>query len=167
MLHVSETPYGYEPKAPLPPRSEQRGKTTLLLSELSVARESPLTTSDASVTQINEPTSRARVDGFFIRSLTTWAEGSADFDRNAAVTEMPDQSALVNSDRLVFLARKYARRYSKEEDARLEILTERVRAMLPRVTEEDFRCVAEIATELSNIHEENRKLLERLKRDSR
>jgi hypothetical protein len=51
----------------------------------------------------------------------------------------PTEGELANRHRVGLLAKKYVvSRLSDEDSARLEILTERVRALLPSVTPEDF-----------------------------
>lgn len=165
MPHLSETNYHFARNAPRMLLFDQDGKTTQILSEVLVRQDVRKPLDKSSVTRINAPESRTVVDGFTSKSLITCAESDAEFDANSAFNESSDPSAPVNRDRLIFLARKYARLYSKEEDARLEILTEKVRAMLPRVTKGDFQRVAKIANELSSIHEENQKLRDKLKLD--
>jgi len=54
------------------------------------------------------------------------------------------------------LAREYVSgQLSTEEEARLAIVTERVRKLIPRVTVEDFEKLEEIAKDLQIIEDEN------------
>lgn len=168
MPHLPETKYSSNRNSPFWLLLDQNGKKTLILSEISAHQDVRKTLEKSSTTRISAPESKAVVDSFFSKPWTTWAEGDAEVDANSTFGEASDPSVLANRNRLVFLARKYARHcYSKEEDARLEILTEKVRAMLPRVTKNDFQRVAEIANEFSRIHEENQKLRDKLKLDSK
>jgi len=65
----------------------------------------------------------------------------------------PAESA--NRDRLALLAREYvAGQLSTEEEARLKIVSERVRRLIPRVTSQDFEELERIATELEQIGSE-------------
>jgi hypothetical protein len=65
----------------------------------------------------------------------------------------PAESA--NRDRLALLAREYvAGQLSTEEEARLKIVSERVRRLIPRVTAQDFEELERIATELEQIGSE-------------
>ncbi len=62
----------------------------------------------------------------------------------------------VNRERLVFLSRKYAgRELSAESQARLEILRERVRRLIPRVTADDFAELERTLTDLAAIRAAN------------
>lgn len=57
-------------------------------------------------------------------------------------------------DRAVLLSRRYARRdLSAEDEARLDIATERVRVLIPRVTADDFSLVADALEDLTEIKE--------------
>jgi hypothetical protein len=61
------------------------------------------------------------------------------------------QADAVNRTRLELLARQYVNKLSPEEDARLSIVTERVRRLIPRVTVEDFETLERIAERLQRI----------------
>jgi len=59
-----------------------------------------------------------------------------------------------NTKRLKLLARKYARKaLTREEEARLEIVSERVRQLMPRVTAQDFERLEALAKEVSRLRE--------------
>lgn len=80
--------------------------------------------------------------------------------------EAPDsKSHLANEKRIKLLARKYIRTLSNEEDARLEILCERVRQLFPRATSDDFVQLEKIGTELEDLEEENKKIREKYNLD--
>ena len=69
----------------------------------------------------------------------------------------------VNRDRIELLARKYARKkLSKEDIARLEIVRERMRKLVPRVTTKDFEKLVEIAEDIKRIGDEDDRLREEL-----
>ena len=61
------------------------------------------------------------------------------------------QADAANRARLDLLARQYVSKLSPEEDARLSIVTERVRRLIPRVTVEDFEALERIAERLQRI----------------
>jgi len=69
------------------------------------------------------------------------------------------QSQLTNEERIKLLARKYIKKLSSEESARLEILCERVRRLFPRATLDDFKRLEEIGTELKDFEEENERII--------
>lgn len=61
-----------------------------------------------------------------------------------------------NRNRIELLARQYvAGQLSKEEEARLAIATERVRRLIPRVTEEDFLALEQILEDAERIEMED------------
>lgn len=163
MPDTSVTQYYHKSKTPIIVKLEQGDKTTLLVSEASISQTPHQPPRDLSVTQINEPKSRSEVDDFFSNSETTWTELYDNLSFNAAFDRALDTGVLKNKERLAFLARKYARRISKEEEARLDILTEQVRALIPRITERDYEQLADIANELSTIRQDNEHLREKLK----
>ena len=72
---------------------------------------------------------------------------------------------MANEKRIKLLARKYIRTLSNEEDARLEILCERVRQLFPRATSDDFVQLEKIGTELEDLEEENKKIREKYNLD--
>lgn len=114
------------------------------------------------ITPINESGSRSRIDELFNESQLTGDQDQELIDYEEQLSKEEEAFDIANRDRLVFLSRKYAGNYSKEDDARLEILKEKIRTMLPRVTENDFQHLANIAQELSNIHNENQNLWKEL-----
>jgi len=66
------------------------------------------------------------------------------------------QAEAANRTRLELLARLYvSKKLSPEEDARLAILTEKVRRLIPRVTAADFEQLEAIARESEAIRREN------------
>ncbi len=69
------------------------------------------------------------------------------------------QSQLTNEERIKLLARKYIKKLSSEESARLEILCERVRRLFPRATLDDFKRLEEIGIELKDFEEENERII--------
>ena len=84
-------------------------------------------------------------------SLASLSLGS-DFD-NISGEQAPEisQADAANRARLELLARQYVNKLSLEEDARLSIVTERVRRLIPRVTVEDFETLERIAERLQRI----------------
>jgi hypothetical protein len=84
-------------------------------------------------------------------SLASLSVGS-DFD-NISGEQAPEisQADAANRARLELLARQYVNKLSLEEDARLSIVTERVRRLIPRVTVEDFETLERIAERLQRI----------------
>ena len=68
-----------------------------------------------------------------------------------------------NTDRIHLLARKYAQKeLSREESDRLEIVSERVRQLIPRVTTEDFEKLEDVAQQIKKFRKESNDLLEGL-----
>ena len=77
--------------------------------------------------------------------------------------EPPEEDAVAqhNSDRLALLARKYvAKEFSDEERARLEILSERVRQLLPPATPEAYGNLADVLERVKSIRETDRQIRE-------
>lgn len=64
-----------------------------------------------------------------------------------------DQFERVNNDRIALLARKYVNKesFSDEEHARLAIVTERVRRLLPAVTSNDFERIEKFVQTVQRI----------------
>jgi len=79
------------------------------------------------------------------------------YGSGSPATLRPDSEAeLANRTRLELLARLYvSKKLSAEEDARLAIVTEKVRSLIPRVTADDFIALEEIALESEAIRKEN------------
>lgn len=78
-----------------------------------------------------------------------------DLPPAAEVLETSEADA-ANQTRLALLAREYVNKHlSQEEDARLSIVTERVRRLIPRVKVEDFEALERIAERLQNIGSED------------
>jgi hypothetical protein len=66
------------------------------------------------------------------------------------------EAEAANRTRLELLARQYVSKHlSPEEDARLSIVTEKVRRLIPRVTVEDFEALGRIAEQLNRIGSED------------
>lgn len=66
-------------------------------------------------------------------------------------------------DRIALLARQYVEgSLSREEDARLAILSEKVRRFFPRVTARDFEVLLDIVQELKDFDQRDRDRRERL-----
>ena len=64
----------------------------------------------------------------------------------------PSEADTANRIRLDLLAREYVNKHlSPEEEARLSIVTQRVRRLIPRVTIEDFEALERIAERLQRI----------------
>ena len=78
-----------------------------------------------------------------------------DVDSTEASTE--------NSKRIKLLARKYARKgLTPEENARLEIVSERVRQLMPRVTEADLEGLEKLFQEVERIREVDKDVRQKL-----
>lgn len=76
-----------------------------------------------------------------------------------------NKSHLTNEERIKLLARKYIKKLTSEENARLEILCERVRQLFPRATQDDFIQLEKIGTELKDLEEENKRIIEKYNLD--
>jgi hypothetical protein len=81
--------------------------------------------------------------------------------------EQPDVDPLTKAteDRVQLLARKYVAKdkFSDEESARLAIVTERVRKLLPAVTTQEFEALEQVLTSLRDISKANANLRDRLR----
>jgi hypothetical protein len=119
----------------------------------------------AATTQIMNPSYLALNDYVLIsRDMTGASEeevlrGTEMLSEEAA-RELPSQpmgdAEIANRDRLELLARSYvAGKLSAEEDARLAIVTERVRRLIPRVTVDDFERLREMAEDVRRIEAED------------
>lgn len=74
--------------------------------------------------------------------------------RNVEPAAPSDKAITENSRRLQLLARKYARKgLTSEEQARLDIVTERVRQLMPRVMATDLEKLEELAQRAARIRE--------------
>lgn len=70
----------------------------------------------------------------------------------APISAAVNEGGRASNDRLVLLARKYAqKRFPMEDEARLMLLTEKLRRMVPRVTEDDLDKLSEIASFLESL----------------
>lgn len=129
----------------------------------------------AATTQILNPTYLALNDHVLIsRNMTGASEeeivGETETQLNTEegpISEVSPPSIgvaeIANRDRLELLARAYvAGKLSPEEDARLAIVTERVRRLIPRVTAEDFEQLQLMAEELGRIETEDNQRRHRL-----
>jgi len=85
-------------------------------------------------------------------------DGILVFDEEMPANKSPGMSdaEIANRDRLELLARAYvAGQLSNEEQARLTIVTERVRRLIPRVTVADFERLEQIAGDVERIGSED------------
>jgi len=65
----------------------------------------------------------------------------------------------VNRERIELLARKHtAEDLSSEDEKHLEVLTERVRRLVPQVTEQDWQAVEDISARLGDIEDRTRRI---------
>ena len=123
----------------------------------------------------NEP-SHVDVDAWFMQlwgqvtPLTEEASQFGSFTIFRPEQKMPGPgpvAEMVNADRLTLLARKYAMsdKFSTEGDARLSILTERLRRLIPAVTEKEVEFLEEVAGELDRISESENEIRRRLDAD--
>jgi uncharacterized protein YPO0396 len=76
-----------------------------------------------------------------------------------------NKTHLPNEERIKLLARKYIKKLSNEENARLEMLRERVRQLFPRATADDFAQLEKIGAELKDLEEENKRVEEKYNLD--
>lgn len=100
-----------------------------------------------------EPTTGGTLTVQEIRSAvaTEWSEFSG---RRSSVNDAAaccDQELKAAQDRAVLLARKYVRKSIPEDDARRTLLTERLRQLVPRVTDEDLDRLVEIGSFLNDL----------------
>jgi len=137
-------------------------KVTVLLSEVTVPSKQPRTVSDPSLTSINIADWATILDRLFARQGQTGIENELDLTVRDAEGERPDPSESTNNERLVFLARKYAGQASREDNARLEILTQKVRGLMPRVSTSDIDRLSAIADEFADIKKAHQILREKL-----
>ena len=93
------------------------------------------------------------------RDMTALIEERRSENRPSLLSSTPPYEALqiseaeaANRARLELLARKYvSQKLSTEEEARLAIVSERVRRLIPRVTVEDFEVLANILEDAEQI----------------
>jgi hypothetical protein len=121
-------------------------------------------------TQVLNPGSFLIGDVFAARDMTgSRHEELVSVDQQIA-EEMSDEAAVeispaetANQSRLALLAREYvAGQLSTEEEARLAIVSERVRRLIPRVTLKDFEQLEAIGSELKEIESDNVELRRRI-----
>ena len=140
--------------------SEQPEGTRGLASKMAARG---ITVAAAMATQVLDPAAFPMGDLFTPHDMTGYGveevvgvepwiqESSAE---NVPVGLTPAESA--NHLKMELLAREYVSgQLSTEEEARLVIVTERVRKLIPRVTVEDFEKLEEIAKDLQIIEDEN------------
>lgn len=101
-------------------------------------------------------------DLFILGDMTGYRDEEPVTVHDKVVQTTPEEEARfsaaenANQSRLELLAREYiAGQLSKEEQARLEIVTERVRQLIPRVTVRDFEELEGIANDFKQIESEN------------
>lgn len=102
-----------------------------------------------------------------VQKTNPWS-GSINFEerQTSEINSGFDEAEITNNDRLELLARRYElKKLPAEDAARLAILTERIRLLIPRVTEKDFQILEVMANELNNIEERRLSLLRRLEDD--
>lgn len=140
--------------------SEQPEGTRGLASKMAARG---ITVAAAMATQVLDPTAFPMGDLFTAHDMTgyaveevvgvePWIQESSAEDVPVGLT--PAESA--NHLKMELLAREYVSgQLSTEEEARLVIVTERVRKLIPRVTVEDFEKLEEIAKDLQIIEDEN------------
>jgi hypothetical protein len=84
--------------------------------------------------------------------LASLSLGSEIEEGSTEQTFQSSEADAANRTRLELLARQYVSKHlSPEEDARLSIVTEKVRRLIPRVTVEDFEALGRIAERLNRI----------------
>ncbi len=97
---------------------------------------------------------------WFLQTLTPEVSLRVDIGHQTRSPVMEeDEGDRENHERLVFLSRKYAnQRFSPEANARLEILTERIRGLIPRVKPADLDTLENIAGDLARIQDSSEAL---------
>ena len=109
---------------------------------------------------------RNEVQLFESQKSNYWGSVSEQYDTDDLESNDTDQTKRADEagrDRLVLLARQYVKnRLSREEDARLAIVTETLRRLIPRVTTDDFLELESIASRVQEIGQENAKVRARL-----
>lgn len=114
----------------------------------------------ATTTQILNPAYDAINDPILTANMTGYRDEEFMPDQGVSAVPAEEESRLsaaeiANRDRLVLLARSYvAGQLSTEEEARLAIVSERVRRLIPRVTVLDFEELERIGSELERIGSE-------------
>jgi len=74
-----------------------------------------------------------------------------------------NEDAIVNDERIRLLAKKYAgASFSREDEARLDILQERILHLLPSVERRDFERLEELAAVTRRVHERHLERMDRL-----
>jgi hypothetical protein len=134
------------------PRSVERDRRITALGVLAL----PL-----ALATMGTPTTASREPFPVARDRTAFAEEAraAELPLLVPDTMFPVEEAfqiseaeMANRTRLALLARQYeASRFSIEEEARLVIVTERVRRLIPRVTVEDFEALQAILEDVEHI----------------
>lgn len=120
-----------------------------------ILSSSPMTDYFASVndmTRLNDEQRLAESANFFVPSFFSTPD-----------LPLESEAEAINRSRLELLARHYvAKKLSPEEDARLAIVTEKIRKLIPRVTIEDFERLHAIAQESEAIRVKNEERRRRL-----
>ena len=99
--------------------------------------------------------------------LVRAAELFVPFIPSALEHLLESEAEAANRARLELLARRYvAKQLSPEEDARLAILTQKIRRLIPRVTIEDFERLESMAEESEDIRIRNEERRRRLSNES-
>ena len=85
----------------------------------------------------------------FSDTVTLSLSGHSETIHEIRDDSIPDSAVTTRDKRLRLLARKYAQKeFSEEETARMEILTARLRKMVPRVDVSDFEKLEQMAQSL-------------------
>lgn len=121
--------------------------------------------------QESEGTDLTRKSALSTRMVGTITGGEVRYIKNTKIQGNEPEPSTVDAaestadNRMVLLARKYAEKdFSREEAARLEILTHKLRRLVPRVSYADFEKLESIAVYCQTVEKENEEL-ERLLSD--
>lgn len=88
---------------------------------------------------------------FIARGDVSGGAGATILDRREPLSDASDPVAEASSKRLQLLARKFAGDASREDIARIEILTGRLEALAPRTTQEDIAKLEEQVATVESI----------------
>lgn len=152
------------PANALPYAEERRIDETPLLSDRWLS-SSRVVTETGVLAQIPSTSWRAASASALLSEGAEELVNATDVSRPQAIAPvLRDDSALdsVNSVRLQLLARKYAQQQlPREQEARLEIATQKVLQLIPSATEEDYAAIEELMSKAA-VHRTNRESARRL-----
>lgn len=114
---------------------------------------------------------------FWAHKLTTWGTPALNDRpiRRVSILRSPEEAASVEpsvgiiNDRITLLARKYVAKeqFRDEEKARLAIVTERVRQLMPAIKTSEFESLIEVLKLVKQVAESDKEMRNRLGIDPR